>query len=148
MDLVQSHLTTCRIKHMDTLRDSDMVDEPCLEQVQEICAFPRYASGALLGAYLSEMVTCARESAETDKHLPRPIFEISQARANPYQYLRKRWRLSLHTTDRVAIERSWLDEKSPTRLRAYLEEGLLHLIHTKGHTICGYDQLLQGCMGQ
>lgn len=148
IDLVQPHLNNCRIKHMDTLRGGDIVDEPCLRQVREICALPQYATGALLGAYLSKMTKYVRESAEADSDLPRPIFEISQARANPYQYLCKRWKLSLHTTDRVAIEKYWWDERSPIRLRAYLEDGLKYLINTNGHTICGYAQLMQRCMRQ
>ena len=36
--------------------------------------------------------------------------------------------------------------QSNARLRAYLEEGIVHLIQKDGHTVCGREHLLQWCM--
>ena len=36
--------------------------------------------------------------------------------------------------------------QSNARLRAYLEEGIIHLIQKDGHTVCGREHLLQWCM--
>ena len=148
MDLVQPHLNSDWMKRLATWNNSGVVDDALLAQVQVICAFPQYANSALLRAYLSAVGKKVREYEETGQEPSWPLFATDEARARPYEYLCKHWGLSLKMTDKIATAEHWWGAQSSTRLRAYLEEGLHHLIQTDGHTVCGREQLLQWCMRQ
>ena len=148
MDLVQPHLNSDWMKRLATWNDSGVVDDILLRQVQVICAFPQYANSALLRAYLSAVGKKVREYEATGQEPSWPLFATDEARAKPYEYLCKHWGLSLRMTDKIATVEQWWGAQSSARRRAYLEEGLLHLIQTDGHTVCGRERLFQWCMEQ
>ena len=145
VDLVGPHLNSDWMKRLASWSNSGIVNDSLVKQVQTICTFPQYANTALLRAYISAVGKRVREYEETGQEPSWPLFATDEARARPYDYLCKQWGLSLRMTDMIATAEQWWGAQSNARLRAYLEEGIVHLIQKDGHTVCGRELLLQWC---